>query len=254
MLDTTLGLEELQVQYEYVSDKFLSDFQLSAFWQEFTSGLTRLDERHVQDHALNLLTVPVPSALQVFAKPFNSVVEKAYRLNYLQNRDFPEPPEGVWIDSTNWYTRLRDIIRTTVVVKYLDGVTAVSELVRTACAAGAAMSDVSMEARDEGYYAMHNVLCVPLSMPSDVGWEVVSVDIPVEIQVATQVQDVIRRLTHTFYEERRSRSLDPEKKWQWNWESPEFVPNYLGHILHYVDGAIMDVRRKQQLRQEGQRN
>lgn len=255
MLDARWGLEELSVRYKYVSDKFVSDFQQTPFWQQFTSGLRDMDERHLQEHlGLNLLATPYPHVPEVIAKPFDSVVEKAYRRNYLQNQAFPDPPGGIWIDPTNWYTRLRDIVRTTVVVKYLDGVTAVSDLIQEVCTGASVSTDVSKEARDEGYYAIHNVLCVPLSMPSEIGWEVVSVDIPVEIQVATQVQDVIRKLTHSFYEERRMSSVDPTKKWQWDWESPEFVPNYLGHILHYVDGAIMDVRRKQERKESGRLN
>ncbi len=245
MLDSTLGLARLEQTYEYVAGNLASDLLLSPFWRALTTELVALDEREYQASELHVLAHPEQTAPEVVVKPFKSAVEKSFRRNYLHNRDWPEPPAGGWILPTEWYTRLRDVIRTTIVVKYLDGVKAVSSLVGQVCLGGASVSDVSQEARDEGYYAMHNVVCVPLPMPTDVPWEVRQVDIPVEVQVITQVQDVIRRLTHVFYEERRMRVLDPEKKWQWEWESPEFVPNYLGHILHYVDGAIMDVRRKQ---------
>lgn len=34
-------------------------------------------------------------------------------------------------------------------------------------------------------------------------------------------------------------------KWQWDYESDEFIPNYLGHILHYIEGMIMEVRKRE---------
>ena len=70
-------------------------------------------------------------------------------------------------------------------------------------------------------------------------------DIPIEIQITTQLQDVIRKLLHIYYEERRKKITEDDIKWQWDYKSDEFVANYLGHILHYVEGMIMDVRSKQ---------
>ena len=34
-------------------------------------------------------------------------------------------------------------------------------------------------------------------------------------------------------------------KWQWDYKSDEFSANYLGHILHYVEGMIVEIREKQ---------
>ncbi len=62
--------------------------------------------------------------------------------------------------------------------------------------------------------------------------------------MTTQLQEVIRRLLHTYYEDKRQ-SKKEQTKWQWNYNSDEFSANYLGHILHYVEGMIMEVREKQ---------
>ena len=50
---------------------------------------------------------------------------------------------------------------------------------------------------------------------------------------------------HKYYEEKRGKvSLAVERVWQWDYESDEFIPNYLGHRLHYVEGMIMDIRER----------
>lgn len=67
----------------------------------------------------------------------------------------------------------------------------------------------------------------------------------IEIQITTQLQEVIRSLLHKYYEDRRKGVEAEGTKWQWDYKSDEFVANYLGHILHYVEGMIMDIREKQ---------
>ncbi|GAI51334.1 unnamed protein product [marine sediment metagenome] len=52
-------------------------------------------------------------------------------------------------------------------------------------------------------------------------------------------------MLHKYYEETRKRLEKEDIKWQWNYKSDEFVANYLGHILHYVEGMIMEIREKQ---------
>ncbi len=43
---------------------------------------------------------------------------------------------------------------------------------------------------------------------------------------------------------RRKLLKPPDTKWQWDYKGDEFATNYLGHILHYVEGMIMDVRER----------
>jgi len=53
------------------------------------------------------------------------------------------------------------------------------------------------------------------------------------------------RLLHKYYEERRKKLKKEDIIWQWDWRSDEFSANYLGHILHYIEGMIMEIREKQ---------
>ena len=65
-----------------------------------------------------------------------------------------------------------------------------------------------------------------------------------EIQVTTQIQEIIKTLLHKQYEEKRKVNTPKDYKWQWDSKSPQFIPNYLGHIVHYVEGMIIEIRDK----------
>jgi len=79
-----------------------------------------------------------------------------------------------------------------------------------------------------------------------VNWDTIFIKISIELQITTQLQEVIRKLLHNYYEERRIRLKEEDLKWQWDYRSDEFATNYLGHILHYIEGMIMDIREKQE--------
>jgi hypothetical protein len=56
------------------------------------------------------------------------------------------------------------------------------------------------------------------------------------------LQEVLRKLLHKYYEEKRKREKREDISWQWDYKSEEFAVNYLGHILHYIEGLILEVR------------
>lgn len=71
-------------------------------------------------------------------------------------------------------------------------------------------------------------------------------DIGIEIQVTTQAKEVLRKLLHVGYES--SRLGDVQSDWQWAYDSRAFAANYLGHVLHYVEGRIMNIRTDDAIR------
>ncbi|MEW9527305.1 hypothetical protein [Microbispora sp. NPDC049125] len=184
-----------------------------------------------------------PNAPEIVTKPYDSLLDKSFRKNVAQNSGWPSPPDGGWVTPLNWYGRVNDIVRTTVVVKYLDGVGIIVDHIRQMADSCKIRFSVDYEAREEGYYAAHCYLWFDLEIPA-ANWDTERVSIRLEIQVTTQLQDVIRRLTHDYYTQRRSRTSVADVKWQWDYKNPEFIPNYLGHILHYVEGMIMEVRER----------
>jgi hypothetical protein len=174
-------------------------------------------------------------------KDYKSVLLKSFRKNVLNNDRWPEAPVDGWVLPDTWFGQIKDIVRTTFVVKYLDGVANLTDELGEICERHSVPWSADYEAREEGYYASHFSLSVPVEIPQ-VTWDTDIIDLKVELQVTTQLQEVIRRLTHRQYEMRRLRIEEPTTKWQWDYKSDEFKPNYLGHILHYVEGMIMEIR------------
>ena len=243
------GLPETRIEaatsshYEAVTRKLRDDFVASDFWRTALAAIRDADARYQIDSGYRLLMSD--SSPDVVIKPYRSVVEKAFRKNILLNDAFPDPPAGGWIGPSNWYTAIKDLVRTTLTVKYLDGVTLVAEELQSVCGKKSIRIERDFEARMEGYYACHVSVTQEMAIPLR-NWSSAIIDSSVEIQITTQLQDVIKKLLHQHYENRRSSgsSLD-DKPWQWDYSADEFVANYLGHILHYVEGMIMDVRRRQ---------
>ena len=126
-------------------------------------------------------------------------------------------------------------------LKYLDGVHFLVSKIRTLFDEHGLPCEAHLEARPEGYYAAHLCVSCEFEIPAW-RWDTVRTRVAVELQITTQVQDLIRRLLHRHYERRRSKPTPDVITWQWDYKSAEFVPNYLGHILHYVEGMIMEVR------------
>lgn len=246
-LEEVLGFSLDEVEREYyknTASRLLAEFSESQFWQLVTSGLPNLHATYQQDTGFGLLAHPDQNP-PVVKKPWDSVVLKSFRRNVLNNSNFPEPPSRGWTTPGNWFETVDDVLRTTIVVRYLDCVGLVQEMLVAAAAASNATFAVDYEAREEGYYAVHITVTSLLAAPTK-AWEVQRLRVPVEIQICTQVQEVLRALTHKIYEVNRRTPRSTDTKWQWDCHSAEFVPNYLGHILHYADGMIMNVRHSRE--------
>jgi hypothetical protein len=62
-----------------------------------------------------------------------------------------------------------------------------------------------------------------------------------EIQLTTQMQEVLRDLSHSFYEEKRL-SQDDDRQWKWDHKSALFRSSFMGHTLHLLEGVIVELR------------
>jgi hypothetical protein len=228
--------------YESVSMKMKAQFESSKFWVDLTNDLKKLDQKYyIQTKGYNLFMNTV--APEISKKTFDSFLLKTYRKNILDNKNWPNEPVDGWILPTDWYSRINDIIRTLFVVKYIDGVQYMINELGTHCKQCDLLPETHFEAREEGYYAAHLYIRQKFEIPN-IEWDTEIIDVSIEIQVTTQLQDVIRRLLHKYYEENRGK-FDRDNNWQWNYKSDEFAANYLGHILHYVEGMIVEIRDKE---------
>jgi hypothetical protein len=234
-----------QFYYESVVNKVKIDFEKSEFWLQLMKNLKEYNAEYHVKYKYQLFDPNLIIKLEV--KSFASFLEKTFRKNIIENKSWPNPPYDGWILPDNWFSRVNDIIRTLIVVKYLDGVDFIANKVKLLCEENNLYYRIYLEAREEGYYAAHQYIIKKFEIPK-IDWDTEKIDISIEIQITTQLQEIIRGLLHKYYEERRTRIKKEDVKWQWNYKGDEFTANYLGHILHYVEGMIMEIRDKQEER------
>jgi len=227
--------------YESASAKMKYDFDNSVFWADFSKKLKDFNDQYYEEYNYHLL-MHRDSVPKILIKPFESFLEKTYRKNVLNNKNWPDEPDGGWLIPFEWYTKINDILRTCIVVKYLDGIQFLIEKINTLAASCEVECNCDLEARIDGYYAAHFNLTFPIEIP--IGMEIKRIDVPIEIQITTQLQENIKRLLHEHYTKKRKLSSDGND-WLWDYSSDEFLANNLGHILHYVEGMIMEVRERQ---------
>lgn len=233
---------KIENHYNSITTKIKSDFEVSEIWQSLLKSMLELNNEYLSKTGYQLF-VPGYEPILV-TKSYNSFLEKSFRKNIVHNKRFPKEPFNGWITPNNWIENTNDILRTYFVVKYLDGVEFLAEKINNLFKGFDLECSNAYEARDEGYYAVHLYTLSEFDIPQ-INWDTTRKKISIEIQITTQLQEVIGKLTHQFYEGRRIKLDKDDKKWQWRYESEEFTANYLGHILHYVEGMIMDVRNKQ---------
>lgn len=231
--------------YNSVSSKIKTDFEASKVWTDIIQNLNNFNNEYLSNTGYQLLINEFKP--EFVTKSFSSFFEKSFRKNIVLNNNWPDSPDKEWILPNNWFEKTNDILRTYFVVKYLDGVDFLMEKIIKMCKQNTLNCNNSFEARDEGYYAVHLYTKYQFEIPK-LDWDTENKSFSIEMQITTQLQDVISKLTHQYYEDRRIRINKTDKKWQWNYASDEFTVNYLGHILHYLEGMIMDVRQKQSLK------
>ena len=229
-------------RYDLITAKLLADIQKGPVWTGLLDNFQSWADRYLRDTGYHLFTSPEVPLLRI--KPFDSFLLKGLRRNILDNQSWPDPPVGGWLFPDNWWTSTPDVIRTILVVKYLDGVQYLASQIGELCEAHTGSCNVDFKASEFGYYAAHVNFNQKVNI-TKLDWGSDTIALSVEIQITTQLQEVIGNLTHQYYEKRRIITEPRNIAWQWDHESDEFVPNYLGHILHYVEGMIMEVRNRE---------
>lgn len=232
--------------YEAVAESIKTDFEKSDFWTTLTGNFQEYNDEYLLQTGFPLMRVMTKPELVI--KPFDSLVLKTYRKNILDNKIWPKEPDRGWVLPANWYTEINDIVRTLIEVKYFDGVEFMIGKVKSYSQFSNTTCNAFLEAREEGYYAAHIYIKQNFEIPTS-NWDTDRVDVSIELQITTQLQEVMRKLLHDYYEDRRQKpKTGADTKWQWDYKSNEFSANYLGHILHYVEGMIVEIRNKQKER------
>lgn len=190
-----------------------------------------------------LLYLTKPSDLQVHLKPFRSAVNKIYRINVIWNKKFPDPPTTGLANIRNIYDhpKANDLLRCRVVCKYMDGPSFVADKIKDFCSKkGLNFHSYPMN-NESGYYAWHCYIKCPVDIKPDA--DVEERLVALEVQVTTQLAEVITALTHGLYEGSRSQaSGGPDESWKWKPRDQQFRSAYLGHTLHLLEGIIQTFR------------
>lgn len=174
-------------------------------------------------------------------KPYSSVVEKTYRQNVLWNKAYPKPPKLGWHTSQNVYSRLNDLVRGTLVCRFIDGPAFIARVIQEYAEEHKLICRQYSQEREDGYYAFHVYVLFPVTI-IDSAWNEEQVMVEVEIQVTTQLQEVLRTLTHQFYKTQRLVVSRDRGKWKWDFASARFKVGYLSHALHLLESIILECR------------
>jgi hypothetical protein len=198
-------------------------------WEEFYKGKT-YSSLFMDDSDPNLIK-----------KPYSSTVEKTYRQNILWNKEFPNPPKNGWYTFQNLYSRLNDLVRGTLVCRFIDGPAFVADRIQEYAEEHKLKYRQYSQEREDGYYAFHVYVSFPVTIINS-AWDEENILVEVEIQVTTQLQEVLRILTHKFYETQRLVVPNDKGKWKWDFSSSRFKVGYLSHTLHLLESIILESR------------
>jgi hypothetical protein len=128
-----------------------------------------------------------------------------------------------------------------LVCKFLDGPEFVTtRLMRYADGLGLSPRSYSQE-RDEGYYALHFYATFKVDLLNK-ELQAQESHVELEIQTTTQLQEILKGLTYTYYKESRTQPARDRSKWKWEYETNRFKAGYLGHTLHLMEAIIVELR------------
>jgi ppGpp synthetase/RelA/SpoT-type nucleotidyltranferase len=190
--------------------------------------------------------------IKIYKKPYDSMIEKCFRrdilekgaLNIFLDGNYDELAEN-YIEHTpfNCYSKFKDIIRTRITTRYMDGALIFLDHLKKLADECPLGYDEEYKAQDDGYYALHLNLSYIFEIP-DLTRNTIKCDSKVEFQINTSIQNLLVELTHGYYETRRHGLKKPSVEWQWTCDCEEFTPYYLGHITHYIEGTMVNIRNK----------
>ena len=244
--------------YDQVTEIGIRRFEKSDFWRSLQKHFRLWETSFMAEHESYPLFGATQQPTEINKKSFESVLNKSYRWNVLNNDDWPDPPRKapstapttdksdpydsrLWFGPHNWLSDFPDIFRVRLTTTYFDGVGFLAERVRELAERTTSRPPcLRLLASRDGYHAAHVWTCQPLDMLDYENRDFVPVPVRLEIQVTTAIQDTISQMLHGVYEDWRLNGA-PDN-WEWDHESSGFAVNYLGSTLHYLEGMIVVAR------------
>lgn len=151
----------------------------------------------------------------------------------------PEDKATLWPPGSPAVPQINDLVRTRVVVSYLDGIEFLAtKLQATAKDLGTKMK-TNRKASSSGYYALHLYFTEPFHFR--INQVTQSVTIQCEVQIGTELATTLWNATHRVYEVWREIPGE-DVGWEWKPDDPRFLSRQLGHMIHLVDGLLIRLR------------
>ncbi|WP_157606194.1 hypothetical protein [Rheinheimera sp. SA_1] len=238
-LDSHFSSQQVVNLYNVNVKSIRTTIEEHEFFQTLVDASGQWCEEYMLENNCELYTSDVIPEL--VSKPYDSAVNKSFRFNILWNSKFPDSPDGGWITSKNLVSSFNDIIRGCLVCKYVDGPKYVIERLEQHARSLNLDSRSYSQERDDGYYAYHFYVKIPVTL-FNIDFTDYESEIELEIQVTTQLQEVLRSITHKFYEKERTSDSQDTSKWKWDFNSGKFKVGYLSHTLHLLESIILESR------------
>ncbi len=225
--------------YETNVNNILTSVTQHPFFVGFSAEVAQWQEEY--HHETNSALFMDSAEPHLCVKSFRSVVDKSFRMNILWNKAFPKAPKRGWVNLQNIYAMLNDLVRGSLVCRFIDGPERVARYISDYADRLDLVSRSYSQEREDGYYAFHVYVTFRVSV-FDADWNEADVSVEVEIQITTQLQEVLRSLTHHLYESQRLQVADTSGKWKWEFTSSRFKIGYLSHALHLLESVIVESR------------
>lgn len=243
---TTNHRQVKQLQYTQLITYIKLTIEQSAFFLDLQKSLSSWNHEYINQTSHPLLMNDELAGLN--SKPYNSVLDKIYRLSILQNPHYPNPPtldwrsqnKTGWITLTTLFDDLNDLVRTKISCKFIDGPELLAKKIQALASRHDLICFYSSKNHDDGYYAYHAYVKHPMELY--INGSTIKIEPLLEIQISTQLKDVMYEILHNFYAEDRSKSSP--KDWKWDIGTPKFRSGFLSHTLHLIEAMIVDLRDK----------
>lgn len=187
-----------------------------------------------------------PLLMESELKPFHrksheSFLNKIYRTDCVYNSNFPLPPDGGWIDENSYLSRINDLIRNKISCKFIDGPEILAQKMVELANKHSLRAEYSSRNYDDGYYAYHFYVYLPIKIDAG-SLPPITHDVAIEIQISTQLKEVMYEILHKFYADERSKVF--KEDWKWDTGSLKFKSGYLSHTLHMLEAMIVELRNE----------
>ncbi len=233
--------KHIQSWYEINQGNLWSTLLSSQFADGLPAALKAAGDEYRRLRRASLFSISHSPEIRWDKKPYSSFVDKLFRLNCVENLHFPEPPEGGWIKLKDAFSLVDDIVRTSIQVTYADGPSFLAQWVVDFAGGLGLESSVKSHAKEKGYYAHHAYVKLrqAVASPSESN-QYPDARVPVELQITTELQGVLKETTHRLYEQERVEGLPSD--WKTQFRSGRFRAAYMAHTLRFVEAMIVELR------------